>query len=115
MGLEHNQFPQPKTWPASSEKKGYSFELRYAKLAPHVWQALEKLPRTGWVDRDVTNPESVADHTVALRKLVLDNRESLTEFSDAEIQDLLDMLEIHDWAESNPEVGDQVIIWKNEE
>ena len=110
-----NSFPQGRTWPTSAEKKGYSSDLRYADRAPYVWHALKNLPRTGWVDRGVKNPESVAEHITSLRKLILDNREQFKEFNDEEIQDLLDMLEVHDWAESKPEIGDQVIIWKDEE
>lgn len=97
------------------EQKTNSFELKYAHLVPKVWEALSKLPRQGWVDRGVKNPESVQEHTVALRRIASEMFVSLPELSSTEKQDLLDMLEIHDWPESKPEVGDRVIIRGTEE
>ena len=41
------------------------FILKYASLVPDVWQALNEIPRTGWVNRKVKNPESVQEHTVS--------------------------------------------------
>jgi putative hydrolases of HD superfamily len=59
---------------------------------------LHKIPRTGWVDRGVKNPENVGQHTDAVVKL------SEKYFS---IAGLSLMLKIHDWPESNPRVGDR--------
>jgi putative hydrolase of HD superfamily len=86
------------------------FELKYASIAPDVIERLQALKRTGWVKRNVRNPESVQEHSVALRDLVISEMNSLTEFSAKEKEELLDMLEIHDWAESDPNVGDRVIL-----
>ncbi len=83
--------------------------LTYAHLAPEVWAALGKIPRTGWVNRHVKNPESVQEHTIALRELA----SSFKDLTEDEKDGLLNMLEIHDW----PEVihGDQAIVTNDEE
>ncbi len=74
------------------------FQRVYLKKALAVIKALDDLPRTGWVDRGVENPETVGEHTEALIDL-------------AEIYfhvpGLTVMLKIHDWPESNPKVGDR--------
>lgn len=79
-------------------------ELSFANLVPGVWEGLTKLPRTGWVQRGVENPETVAEHTLSLRRL----GKTLGEFSDTERKELLDMLEVHDWPEAVQ--GDEVIL-----
>jgi putative hydrolase of HD superfamily len=89
------------------------FELKYVNIAPDVIERLQALKRTGWVRRGVNNPESVQEHSVTCRSLVISEINSLTEFSAKGKEDLLDMLEIHDWAESDPEVGDIVILETN--
>lgn len=76
------------------------YPLKYAPLAPDVWELLGALPRAGWTRRGVEDPETVLEHTLALRKFVADNREELLAyFSQEDIEDILDMLEIHDWPE----------------
>jgi putative hydrolase of HD superfamily len=89
------------------------FKLKYVNIAPDVIERLQALKRTGWVRRGVNNPESVQEHSVACRSLVISEINSLTEFSAKEKEQLLDMLEIHDWAESDPTVGDLVILKTN--
>ena len=84
-------------------------ELRFAHLAPDVWNALHDLKRTGWVNRGVENPESVQGHIIALRNIA-SNMEGLTE---EERDGLLDMLEVHDWPEAIH--GDEVILTLNQE
>ena len=79
-------------------------ELAFAQLAPEVWNELSKLQRTGWVQRGVENPETVAEHTMALKRL----GKILGEFSETERKELLDMLEVHDWPEAVH--GDEVIL-----
>jgi 5'-deoxynucleotidase YfbR-like HD superfamily hydrolase len=83
-------------------------ELKYAHVAPEVWEALGKLERTGWVNRKVSNPETVKDHTIALR-IIASNLEGLTE---EEKDGLLGMLEVHDWPEAIH--GDEVVISDDE-
>ncbi len=86
--------------------------LRYAEHAPDVWATLGKLQRTGWVVRGIENPETVQEHIVALRELVIGIANELTEFSDKDKQDILDMLEVHDWPEAV--IGDLVNIHPDE-
>lgn len=86
-----------------------SSELRFAHLAPDVWDALGKLERTGWVKRGVKNPESVQEHTIALRDIA----SSMVGLTDTEKQELLNMLEVHDWPEAIN--GDEVILSYDEE
>jgi putative hydrolases of HD superfamily len=83
--------------------------LRFAPLAPDVWEALQNLKRTGWVDWGVQNPESVQEHTISLRNLAA----SIDELSIEERDGLLDMLEVHDWPEAIH--GDEVILSMDEE
>lgn len=83
-------------------------ELKFEHLAPDVWEALGELKRTGWVKRGVKNPESVQEHTIALRDIA----NSLVGLTDIEKQELFDMLEIHDWPEAIS--GDQLTISQDE-
>lgn len=84
-------------------------DLKFAHLAPDTWTALGNIPRTGWVNRGVENPETVQGHIVSLRELAF----SFVDLSNIERNDLLDMLEIHDWPEAVH--GDQVIFTDDEE
>lgn len=84
-------------------------ELKFAHLSPETWNALGDLKRTGWVNRGVKNPESVAEHTISLLNLA----SSFENLSDAEKDGLLEMLEVHDWPEALH--GDEVILTKNSE
>lgn len=83
--------------------------LKFAELAPDVWNALAELKRTGWVNRGVEGPESVQEHTIALRNIAA----SLEGLSQEEKEGLLDMLEVHDWPEAVH--GDEVMISEDEE
>lgn len=83
--------------------------LKYAPLAPEVWDALGDLKRTGWVNRGVENPESVQEHIISLLDIVNSLEELL---SVEEKDDLFNMLEVHDWPEAIH--GDQVIFTYDE-
>lgn len=84
-------------------------ELKFAHLAPDVWNALYDLKRTGWVNRGVENPESVQEHIISLRNIASD----IEELTAKERDGLLDMLEVHDWPEAIHR--DEVILTLNEE
>ena len=79
--------------------------LKLEKSAPRVYEALQQLKRTGWVERGVENPESVKEHTEALIRLAYELQPLL---SAEEFDGLTDMLEIHDWPEAI--AGDEVIL-----
>lgn len=79
--------------------------LKLESIAPMVYQALQDLKRTGWVKRQVENPESVKEHTEALITLA---QELIPLLSHDETQGLLEMLEVHDWPEALH--GDEVIL-----
>ena len=79
-------------------------ELAAAHLVPEVWNELSRLLRTGWVKRGIENPETVAEHTVSLKALARE----LGVFSGKAQDDLLLMLEVHDWPEALH--GDEVIV-----
>lgn len=93
------------------EKEKARVELKFAHLAPQVWEALAKLPRAGWVMWQIESPESVQDHIVGLMELAAKISPEVAEFSDQDRQDLLGMLEVHDWPEAA--VGDEVIMAEN--
>lgn len=84
--------------------------LKFAKLAPKVWEALGNVKRIGWKERGVTNPESDLEHTIALRNIAAS---VYGELSEEERDDLLDILEVHEWPEAIE--GDTVIIYANDE
>ncbi|MFA6251236.1 MAG: HD domain-containing protein [Candidatus Paceibacterota bacterium] len=87
--------------------------LKYAKIAPDIWKALDAIPRTGWVKRGVSNPESVQKHIILCRELVTKLVIDLPEFSVAEISEIQDILEVHDYPEYIN--GDQVIVTEDQE
>ncbi len=60
-----------------------------------VLERLFRLPRTGWVDRKISDPETVGEHTYDIYRLA----QSLFE-------GLAAMIVVHDAAESDPAVGD---------
>ncbi|MFA4942535.1 MAG: HD domain-containing protein [Patescibacteria group bacterium] len=61
-------------------------------------EKLHKVPRTGYVDRGVKDPETVGEHT---DEMILIAEELF------HIPGLTTMLKIHDWAESNKKIGDR--------
>ncbi len=69
----------------------------------HIVGKLKKLKRTGWVNHDVPNPESVADHTLRLAMLAMVLAPKVGANTDKAIK----MALIHDLAEST--TGDIVI------
>ena len=89
----------------SPEKKTAESVLKLEKVAPEVYEALQDLKRTGWVMRGIENPESVKEHTEALVALA---HELAPQLSEAELDGLVDMLEVHDWPEAIH--GDEVIL-----
>ncbi len=95
--------------PRNIESRETNTDLKYADIAPDVWNALGELKRTGWVTRGVSNPESVQEHTVTLRNIAA----TLEGLSEQEKSELLDMLEVHDWPEAIH--GDEVIVTPDEE
>lgn len=88
----------------SVEKTVKTF-LRLEKATPNVYESLQELKRTGWIDRGVENPESVKEHTESLIALAIELEELLTK---EEFEGLVEMLEIHDWPEAIH--GDEVIL-----
>lgn len=81
--------------------------LRFSEGAEHIWDGLAKLPRTGWVQWGIPDPETVAEHIIAIRELAVKWRNKI-ELSEIEFADLLAIIEVHDWPEVI--VGDLVII-----
>lgn len=82
-------------------------ELQFTNSVPEVWNILKKTLRTGWVMREVENPETVAEHILSLRVLGNEVAQGLS-LKEQDTNDLLDMLEVHDFAEYK--VGDLVIL-----
>lgn len=73
------------------------FHEPYKSYVLEIITGLYQIPRTGWVDRGIKNPETVGEHSdqlVILAKLF------------PEIIHLDKMLKIHDWAEYDKSVGD---------
>ncbi len=92
----------------SRESQHKKSVLKLEKVAPEIYQSLQDLKRTGWVDSGVENPESVKEHTEALVTLA---NELTPLLSEDEIDGLIDMLEVHDWPEAIH--GDEVILELN--
>ncbi len=89
------------------------YELKYSSLSPDTWKALQELKREGWIMREVQDPESVQEHIVTLREFAASLFDELANYSDKDKQDLLDMLEVHDWPEAF--IGDLVILTEDPE
>jgi putative hydrolases of HD superfamily len=86
---------------AMENKKSYyplAVSQRCLPFVQDITDKLNALERTGWVDRNVENPETVGEHTDELVAMA----ESLFD-----IPGLPMMLRIHDWAESEKDVGDR--------
>lgn len=88
------------------------YPLQFAQYYPEIVSKLEVLPRTGWVQWNIENPETVWEHTLATRELAITYKNHL-QLSDDEFHDLLTMIEIHDWPEAV--VGDGVILGDEED
>lgn len=81
--------------------------LRFTEGTEHIWDKLAQIPRTGWVQWEIPEPENVAQHVLAIRKLAMEWRENIL-LTDEEFDDLLAIIEVHDWPEVI--VGDLVIM-----
>jgi putative hydrolase of HD superfamily len=85
MKQKHSQYP-------------LNFSGKNFNEAQKIIDELHKIPRTGWINHDVKNPESVGEHTdklIALAEKYFN------------IPGLSKMLRIHDWPESDPKIGDR--------
>jgi putative hydrolases of HD superfamily len=81
--------------------------LRFTEGTDHVWSALEAIQRTGWVQWDIPNPENIAEHILAIRELAVALKSELDLTTD-EFDDLLAIIEVHDWPEMV--TGDIVVM-----
>ncbi|NVN97038.1 HD domain-containing protein [Candidatus Nomurabacteria bacterium] len=75
-------------------------KLKFSKLVPDIWNKLGEIPRSGWIKRGIENPENDQEHTIACRDLVVSLRDELTEFSDEDINEILDIIEVHEYPET---------------
>ncbi len=84
-----------------------SHPLKYASAYPDVIAKLEAIPRTGWVQWGIPNPENVWEHILETRNLAVVYQNGL-QLSEADLLDILAIIEIHDWPEAL--VGDLVVM-----
>merc|ERR1712066_331613 len=65
----------PESWPEIEELTSHSPKSQYIKFLSES-SKLKQTPRTGWVQREIPHPESVADHShrMALMALTFPNR-----------------------------------------
>ena len=77
--------------------------------AAQVVAGLYNLKRTGWVDRGVANPETVGEHTDAMRILAGEIVKKLPSETQKKIdtKKLERMIQVHDWPEHHD--GDKVV------
>jgi len=75
--------------------------------APDQIKSLNDLPRTGWVRRGISEPETVGEHTVECIAILHALADELGD--DFDIEHTVEMLAVHDWPESNVLVGDITI------
>jgi 5'-deoxynucleotidase YfbR-like HD superfamily hydrolase len=83
------------------------YPLLYSKYYPNVIAKLEAIPRTGWLQWGIDSAENVWEHILETRKLAINYKEGL-KLSEADLADILAIIEIHDWPEAL--VGDGVIL-----
>ncbi len=76
--------------------------LRFVQMAPEIWNALGKIERTLWLKEGVPNPETIQEHTLATIEIA----NVISGLSEAEHQELRDMLEIHGWPKVK--TGDEI-------
>ena len=81
--------------------------LRFTEGTEYIWDKLAQIQRTGWVQWEIPEPENVVQHILAIRKLAMKWRENIL-LTDEEFDDLLAIIEVHDWPEVI--VGDLVIM-----
>lgn len=81
--------------------------LRFIEGVNHIWEGLAEIPRTGWVQWEIPEPENVAEHILAIRSLAVKWRTEIL-LSETDFSDLLAIIEVHDWPEVT--VGDLVIM-----
>jgi putative hydrolase of HD superfamily len=74
------------------------FKGRRRAYVLEIIRSLHAIPRTGWKDRQVENPETVGEHTEELLALAA----RFYPFT----PDLDKMLKVHDWPESEKALGD---------
>lgn len=84
--------------------------LRFNIGTEHIWSALEAIPRTGWVQWNIPNPENVAEHILAIRELAVLLKSDLN-LTEGEFNDLLAIIEVHDWPEI---VTGDIVVMGNE-
>ncbi|MCA9355435.1 HD domain-containing protein [Candidatus Kaiserbacteria bacterium] len=82
-------------------------KLFFVEETEEIWSKLKSIPRTGWLQWKVPNPETVYEHVMSVIRLAVEWRDDMSLTEDEYIE-LLKMIEVHDW----PEVitGDQVIL-----
>lgn len=68
---------------------------------------LRTLPRTGWLQWNIKNPETVYEHTLDTRRLAIACKKELG-LTKSELEELLAIIEVHDWPEAI--VGDEVVL-----
>lgn len=77
---------------------------------------LYKVPRTGWLMRGVKEDEAetVGEHTEAMTTLFDRVIDKIDPENKLDRNRMLKMIQVHDWAEGNSDVGDQVVISEDE-
>lgn len=75
-----------------------NIDSQFRGTVQRIVNELWKIERTGWVDRGVSNPETVGEHTDALV--------ALAEEFFPEVHGLKIMLKVHDWPEIDKKIGD---------
>lgn len=91
-------FPKPNNMKNLYNQSPFNFKGQNRLHVLKIVETLHKIPRTGWVDRGVTKPETVGEHSEEL--IILGNH--FYPF----VIDLDKMLKIHDWPEADEFVGD---------
>jgi putative hydrolases of HD superfamily len=81
--------------------------LRFVAGTDAIWAKLDELPRTGWVQWGIPEPETVAEHVMATRNLAVEWKAELG-LSATELAEVLAIIEVHDWPKVH--AGDQVIL-----
>lgn len=81
---------------AKSEHWQMAVEEKHFDNALEVVRGLYGIKRTGWIKRDVENPETVGEHTDVLVAL---GKEVCKKVPELDEKKFLRMLQIHDWPE----------------
>lgn len=100
-----------------SEREFDHIKPEHLDVAMQVTMDLYKVPRSGWIIRGIHPDAAETDgqHTDAMIKIFEEEIGRIDPKERLDRKKMLRMIQIHDWAETKPEVGDQITVNEDRE